>query len=257
MFIKRIRFAGLILVLSSLMLTSGCKTELYSGLTEREANEIIAVLRLNNISADRAFAKSGEVTVRVEDSQFPMAVELLKVEGYPKHNYANLGQVFEGNGFVTSQTEERARFIFAMSEELSQTISEIDGILSARTHVVLPTADPLSRNSSPSSASVVIRHAATTEANNLLPQIKMMVANSIEGLTYDNVSVVFIPVEMRRVAANPALPMIAPQTASTMSVFWVGGVLIGLALLGFGAVGFLLNRSAGKRRSKVVFNKVV
>jgi len=48
--------------------------------------------------------------------------------------------------------------IYALSEELSRTVSEIDGVISARVHVVLPENDPLRRDLVPSSASVFIRH---------------------------------------------------------------------------------------------------
>ena len=239
----------------SIMLLAGCKTELYTGLTEREANEIISILRLNNVSADRQFSKSGDVTVRVEESQFSAAVEILKSEGYPKQEYSNLGDVFQGNGFVVSQTEERARFIFAMSEELSRTISEIDGILSARTHVVLPANDPLSRNTTPSSASVVIRHAASAPAESLLPQIKMMVANSIEGLEYSNVSVVFIPVKKRETALAGAETAL-PAQMSALPPLWImaafGLTLTALSFLA-GTV-FLRNRisTSAKRKSAFV-----
>ncbi|MEM7491030.1 MAG: type III secretion inner membrane ring lipoprotein SctJ [Pseudomonadota bacterium] len=210
---------------------AGCRIDLHSGLTEMEANEIVAVLRLAGVAADRRAEKDGLVTVRVEDADFAQAVEILRAKGYPRKSYANLGDVFEAKGFVSSQTEERARFIFAMSEELSRTISEIDGILSARVHVVLPTNDPLARDTPPSSASVVIRHAADATASRLLPQIKMMVANSIEGLDYGNVSVVFIPVEPRpsvaAMAATPRLSGMAPLP-------WIAGS--GLAILLLGAV---------------------
>lgn len=247
------KFAAIAL---SVLLLTGCKTELYTGLTEREANEIISILMLNRVSADREFSKSGDVTVRVEESQFSAAVEILKAEGYPKQHYSNLGEVFQGNGFVVSQTEERARFIFAMSEELSRTISEIDGILSARTHVVLPANDPLSRNTTPSSASVVIRHAATAPAESLLPQIKMMVANSIEGLEYSNVSVVFIPVKKRETAmATPGAISPLPTQMSALPPLWLLATL-GLALTAISFVAgtvFLRNRNSTTAKRKSAF----
>jgi type III secretion protein J len=78
---------------------------------------------------------------------------------------------------------------------LSQTISDIDGVLSARVHLVLPENDPLKQRLVPSSASVFIRHRASVAMNDLIPQVKILVANGISGLTYDKVSVVLIPVE--------------------------------------------------------------
>ena len=57
--------------------------------------------------------------------------------------------------------------IYALSEELSRTVSEIDGVISARVHVVLPENDPLRRDLVPSSASVFIRHDTSLPVNDL------------------------------------------------------------------------------------------
>jgi type III secretion protein J len=56
----------------------------------------------------------------------------------------------------------------------------------------LPRNDPLREEVKPASASVFIKHDASVPVEKLLPQIKTFVTNSIEGLTYDKVSVVFI-----------------------------------------------------------------
>ena len=228
-----------LLLLAALLILAGCKTDLYSGLGEHEANEIVSVLLRAGIDADRATDKSGEVTVRVERERFAEAIETLRGQGYPRRRYANLGEVFEGGGLVSSQMEERARFVFAMSEELSRTISEIDGVLSARTHVVLPTSDPLSRDVTPSSASVFIRHAEAAPVDALAPQIKHLVANSIQGLDYGKVSVVFVPVPRPpEPEPAPAPPPAAPVAAAPLLAAGLGGG--GLVLL----LGRLLGRRA-------------
>jgi len=194
------------LFLFCLVSISGCKENLYSGLSEQESNEMMAILIGNNIQVDRIVTKEEKNVLRVDKSDIPRAVTLLKKSGYPKPKFRNMGDVFQGNGFILSPTEERARFIYAMSEELSQTISNIDGVLTARIHVVLPKNNPIKRNSTPSSASVFIRHAADADMTGLLTKIKMLVASSIEGLTYDHVSVVMTRAE--------PIQEIKPQTAS-------------------------------------------
>lgn len=87
--------------------------------------------------------------------------------------------------------------IFALSQELSETVSEIDGVLSARVHLVLPDNDPLRQQLVPSSASVFIRHRASVPVNDLVPQVKLLVANGVAGLSYDKVSVILVPVPER------------------------------------------------------------
>ncbi|WP_249734061.1 type III secretion system inner membrane ring lipoprotein SctJ [Bradyrhizobium sp. sGM-13] len=185
---------------------AGCQTELYSKLDEREANNMIALLHKYGISAERSFAKDGTSQISVAENQLPQAIELLKANGLPRRTFTNMGEVFKSSGLISSPTEERARFIYALSEELSRTISDIDGVLSARIHVVLPKNDLLRQDATPSSASVFIRHDARAPLKSLLPHVKMLVANSIEGLSYEKVSVVLVPVE------RPAIDVAAPTT---------------------------------------------
>ena len=183
------------LLLVWLLLLGGCKVELYSDLSEREANEMIAVLAHNSIPAERTLAKNRLATIHVEESRFADAVDILKAAGYPRTEFATIGDLFKKEGVISSPTEERARFIYGLSQELASTISIIDGVLSARVHVVLPDSDPLRRNLPPSSASVFVRHQRAANIELVVPQIKQLVANGIEGLVYDKVSVALFPVD--------------------------------------------------------------
>jgi type III secretion protein J len=223
--------------LAALMMLVGCKADLYTKVQEQEANEMVAILSTNGIAAERELNKDGSSKVQVNQDQFARSVELLNAHGYPKQTFTSMGEVFQGGGLIASPTEERARFVYALSEELSKTISSIDGVVSARVHVVLPKNDLLRQDATPSSASVFIRHDAKVELKTLLPQIKMLVSNSIEGLSYEKVSVVFVPIARPDpVAAAPA--PVASQSGM-MSEFtgglpWQaalggGGMLIGIA----------------------------
>ncbi|WP_299616219.1 type III secretion system inner membrane ring lipoprotein SctJ [uncultured Tateyamaria sp.] len=210
---------------------TACKTDLYTGLSERDANEILSVLIQSGLDAQRTEVQPGQITVRIEDAQFAQAVDVLQAQGLPRRDFVNLGDVFQGNGFVVSEMEERARFVYAMSEELSRTITQIDGVISARTHVVLPTTKPLSRDTTPSSASVFIRHAGWLEPANLVPQIKSLVANSIEELAYENVSVVLLPVpEHRPLPRLTPTPDVATLGFASPLVL-IAGACVGLVVL--------------------------
>lgn len=211
------------------LVLSACKADLYTNLPETEANEMLSVLLKRDIEADREIAADGSYTLRVEPDRMSEAIDALTALGYPRRTYRSMGEVFEGNGFILSPTEEKARLVYALSEELSRTISEIDGVVSSRVHVVLPTRNMLRRTSMPAAASVFLRHVPEARLDALTPQIKMLVANSVEGLTYDNVSVVSIAVratEATNVAATgPALapdatepPRVAPGPAVSASV---------------------------------------
>jgi type III secretion protein J len=176
---------------------ASCKSELYTNLDQQHANQIVATLREHGIATDRSPGKGDRVSVLVDESRFSEAVEVLNDNGLPKQEFSTLGEVFKKDGLISSPVQERAQMIFALSQELSETVSEIDGVLSARVHLVLPDNDPLRQQLVPSSASVFIRHRASVPINDLVPQVKMLVTNGVAGLSYDKVSVILVPVPER------------------------------------------------------------
>jgi type III secretion protein J len=238
----------------ALLLLAGCKVDLYSRLSERDANEMIAILQRADIPAAREMAKDRSVTVRVAQPQFARAVEVLKAHGMPRPTFATMGEVFARDSLISSPVEERARLIFALSQELSRTVAEIDGVLSARVHLVLPENDPLRQNLVPAAASVFIRHDPAAPLGQFTPQIKALVANSIAGLSYDKVSVVLVPATLRPVEPLPApQPVAAGHAASALQLVASEPALpLGAGLLAAGLVGggvLLLRR--GRRGAPV------
>ena len=229
------------------LLLAACETELYTGLSEREANEIVAVLMNAGIPAEKTFDRDDTLSVVVDQDRFAEAVSILNARGLPRQTFDSIGDIFEKEGLISSPTEERARFIYALSQELSRTVAEIDGVLSARIHVVLPENDAFRRDVRPSSASVFVRHDGAVPLDGLVPQIKMLVANGIEGLVYENVSVVMVPVDVAamRGAGSPELTQVAgiwvhQDSAATASL--VIGALGTALVISLVANGLLLSR---------------
>lgn len=172
---------------------SGCKTELYGGLSEKEGNEMFAILYNAGIEIDKQTNKDRLVTLLVEESHSATAIHILKNHGYPKEQFTNIGDVFSKDGLISSPTEEKARLIYALSQEISSTLSQIDGVLTARVHVVMPEKSEYGKKPEPPSASVFIKHSSETNLTNLITQIKQLVANSINGLSDKQVSVALFP----------------------------------------------------------------
>lgn len=212
-----------VLVAVSLLISACAEKELYGGLTEKEANEMVAVLQSAGVSASKA-SKDGKIwSLRTESGDFPKAVAVLHDQGYPRDRFESLGEVFKKEGFVSSPMEQRARLMYGLSQELSQTISSIDGVVQARVHIAVPEADPLSDEPKPSSASVFIRHNPDVDLSSQVGSIKALVTNSIEGLPYDRVTVVLFPA--RPVATPPptqAKSLTAPLLAILAAIVGVG-----------------------------------
>jgi len=187
-----------------LLVLAGCKVELYSGLNETEANEIVAALADGRIAARKEHVDGADWQVQVDEDRVGAALELLRAQGLPEQHYASMGDMFQKQGLVSTPAEERMRYIFAVSQELSRTLRSIDGVVEARVHVVIPQDDPLSDKVRPSSAAVFIKHRPDVDLRLLAPAVKDLVAHSIEGLAPDRVALTLFPAP--RSAALAAAP---------------------------------------------------
>jgi type III secretion protein J len=170
-----------------------CKVDLHTQLSENDANDVVATIQTAGLQAFKRRLNDKDWAVEVHESDFAAAVDVLKTANLPREKFSNLGQIFKREGLVSSPTEERIRFVYATEQELARTLSEIDGVLVARVHIVIPSKDSLSDKVKPSSASVFIKHKAGLDFKEYLPTIRGLVTRSVEGLQPDGVTVTALP----------------------------------------------------------------
>ena len=183
-------------ILTFILLLCGCDETvvLFNSLDERQANPIMAALQENHISCQKQGGDENTWKLVVKQSDFSKAVEICQQNGLPHQIYQGVGDVFKKTGMVSSPTEERIRFMDALAQDLSHTISEIDGVITARVHIVLPNNDPFAKNAQPSSAAVAIRYRSDCDLEDHIPEIKNLVMNAIEGVDYDKITVTLFKV---------------------------------------------------------------
>ena len=181
-----------ILIFITLFL-SGCKIDLYSSLTEGEGNEMLAILLDGGIETEKLQDKDKNVTLKVKSKEVSRAIRLLQSYGYPRERFSSVGDIFPKEGLISSPTEERARYTYSMSQELSATLSMIDGVITARVHVLPQETDSLTEITYPSSSSVFIKYTPELDLAGFIPKVKTLVANSIEGLSLDKIAVSLFP----------------------------------------------------------------
>ncbi|RXJ72273.1 EscJ/YscJ/HrcJ family type III secretion inner membrane ring protein [Veronia nyctiphanis] len=129
----------LLLTIVTMFVLTGCdeSTQLHTGLSEREANEVLAELMASGIDTTKQMTKNG-VNVLVAKNDIAPAVRILRAVGLPRRDKVSMGEVFKKEGIISTPIEERARYIHAISQEIEHTLSQIDGVVLARVHVVLP-----------------------------------------------------------------------------------------------------------------------
>lgn len=191
-------FRPIVMALMILLLT-GCgeRMELHRGLSEQDANEVLAELANKHIDVQKRLDKNG-VAVLVATGDLSRAVRVLEAVGLPRRSRSSLGDVFRKEGVISSPLEERARYLYALSQELEQTLSQIDGVVVARVHVVLPERIAPGEPVMPASAAVFIKHRAELDPDSVLPRIRRMVASSIPGMNGADdkkLAVIFVPAQ--------------------------------------------------------------
>jgi type III secretion protein J len=194
--------SGALLLLASLALVGCTRSVLYTDLTEHQANEVEAALLVAHIDADKnAVAKSKSFSISVSHGDIPRAMAVLTAAGLPRQQLRTLGDVFPKEGFVSSPLEERARYVFALSQEVEQTLLQFDGVVDARVHIALPERNVLDDKPQSASASVVIIQQPGAHLESRETDIKAIVTDGIEGLR--DVNRVTVKFFTRRSAGEP------------------------------------------------------
>jgi len=237
------RFPLLAVALLALAL-GACRTELYDGLSQRDANAMVAALARAGIDAAREEVAPGTFRVMVAEEDLAAAVEALEQVGLPRERFQSLGEIFPGDGLIVSPYEQRVRTMFALNQEIAQTVSMIDGVINARVHVVLPDLDLRGQPLNRPSASIVVQHRPNIEVEDLGARIRLVVANAVQGLTFRDVAVAFFPIGGAAPAAAgldaaastrpaPLLAEVAPAPHASASLstilLWIGALALVVA----------------------------
>lgn len=204
-------------VLAVLALLPGCKDQvLYSGLGQREANEMMALLQRSGVDAKLALeTRGGTLVLNVPQGQAVAAVEALSRAGLPRHKTPTMAEMLPKDTWMLSPSEERAKLSYALSQEMTATLRQVNGISDVRVHLAPADRNALGQVTAQPSASVFVRYDADLIGPDFAGNIKSLVANSVSGLTYDKVSVLMVPqTDSALTAARAALPSLIPSAAA-------------------------------------------
>lgn len=199
---SRIQQILFFIVLSCLLTSCESQRTIVNGLDEKEANEILVFLANRGINATKipasseggAGSKAVLWNISVESSQGNEAMALLNQVGLPRRRGQNLLGIFSNVGLVPSGMQEKIRYQAGLAEQIASTIRKIDGVLDADVQVSFPEEDPLNPTAQKQkiTASVYVKHSGVLDDPNahLITRIKRLVAGSVNGLDFDNVTVI-------------------------------------------------------------------
>lgn len=204
------------LVIGALVLSTGCKEVLYSGLTETEANEMTTILEVSGVDVSRKRDKDGIYQVLVAEADVAGANSILISNGLPRRRFARMDEVFDAQGLVGTPFEERVRYIFALEEKLTEQLVSIHGVRDARVTVNLPEKARFQETDDYASASLILHYEPDFDVSSSIPKIKSLIANSVQGLEYETVAVVVFPAKSATVllGARQTGFLVGPAEAS-------------------------------------------
>ena len=212
------------LALAAALILAGCgMAELYSEVDEQEGNEMLALLLQHDVGSEKRAAKDNKVSLYVDADKIPLAMELLRKNGYPKDEFSTIGDLFQADKLIATPYEDRTRYIYGLSQELADTLSRVDGVMTARVHLVIPEEDD---DATLASAAVFLKHNPNYDLEEHIPQIKAIVASGIDGVDYEAVNVALFPAEQADVVLvgddEPLRSILAVEmTAASVNDFYL------------------------------------
>lgn len=250
------RRLGVWLVIGLGLLVAGCKTDLYTGLQENQANQMLSTLLTSGIPAEKVISGKEGFAIRVSDRDVLKSLALLDSKGLPSLHHSSINEVFQKSGIMSSPFEEKVRYISTLGDEVARTLSFIDGVIAARVHIVQPDPPQLGKTAPPASAAVFIKHQAGVDLDFFVPQIRRLVSSSIEGLDYANVTVILsesVPIKSEisarlnpTVELLPGLEVRESDTGRFWNIFYIFVGVISVLVIAGGAGAFMFFRARRK-----------
>jgi type III secretion protein J len=213
-----------VLIAALVLLLAGCKADLYTNLDEADANQMMALLIYHHIPADKVEAKGG-ITLRVDQSRFVDAVEVLRQNGLPKHKTVTMEDLFPSGQLVSSPEQESAKLIYLKSQQLEKMLDSMDGVINADVSVASPRMLPDSDQKPTTSAAVFIKYSPEVNVAAHEAEIRNLVLNGIPDLTPDRISVTLQRAEYRylptivQAPKQNNLPVIAVAIVAALFAF--------------------------------------
>jgi flagellar M-ring protein FliF len=160
---------------------------LYGKLDDAEAARVMGAL--DDAKVPYRTGRGGASILVPSDKVYQMRAQLA-AKGIPRGEGVGF-EIFDKPNFGISDFVQRANYLRALQGELSRTISQIDLVESARVMIVMPENRLLIDSQKKPTASVFIRIKGNGQlAPSGVNSIRFIVANAVESLTVNNVSVV-------------------------------------------------------------------
>ncbi|WP_339504446.1 EscJ/YscJ/HrcJ family type III secretion inner membrane ring protein [Pseudomonas sp. RL_105y_Pfl2_101] len=223
---------GVLALLLCLALVGCRQPNLLEGLDQQQANEVLSVLQRNNIAAVKVDTGKTGYAVKIDALDFSAAVDLLNLYSLPSRPRLQVAEMFPSDSLVASPRAEKARLYSALEQRIEQSLSVLEGVVSARVHVSYDLdAGEGGRKSPPVQLAAVVLHEPDAEPQLLITDIKRFLKNSFATVEYENVSVVL----SKRSPVQHVAPSVAAAREQSPWPWWLAAISAVLLLAAGGA----------------------
>jgi type III secretion protein J len=230
---RGVKSSGIALALALGAGAAGCSVPVVAGLDEGDASQAVVALEQGGVGAEkeRDPDKEGAFRIVVARDDASVALGVLAEEGLPPRQAPGVLEALGRGSMVPSRMTEQARLVTGTSDELERSLRGLDGVVSARVHLGIPTHDPLALDAQgpPATASVLIRHRGPTPPL-AAGDVQRLVSGAVPGLNADQVTVVMLPAPPRARPAERQLARLGPLTVTRSSLLGLRA-LVGVAVL--------------------------
>lgn len=160
---------------------------LYSGLGAEEAAKIVEKIRDAEIAYE---LKDGGTTIYVDEQKVYEMRLTMAGQGLPTGDQGGYS-ILDDDSFGSSPFQQGIKYKRAQEGELARSIQSIDGVISARVHVVKPEGSLFKGKGKGASASVSLKlKSGKHMTGSNISAIVHLVAGGVEGLEPQNVTVI-------------------------------------------------------------------
>ena len=167
--------------------TSPSMDLLYRDLSPGDASAIVSQLDANG-TPYRVI--SGGTEILVPGDQVNQARIAMAERGLPSGGSIGYEIFDKGDTFGATTFEQNISHLRALEGELQRTITEIDKVVAARVHLVLPKRELFSRTKQEPSASIALRLRGQKLERGQVMAVQHLVAAAVPDMTPDKVSII-------------------------------------------------------------------
>ena len=204
----------------SFVALTGCGVPVAGGLDEGDANRIVIALDRAAIEGTKEAdpGAEGKYHVTVPRDEAARAITALQSEELPRPRSPGVLDAIDKGALVPSAAQEHAQLVAGIAGDLERTLESIDGVLTARVHLNVPSPDPFTGAlAGKTTASVLVEHrgVAPPLADN---SVARLVAGGAPGLATGDVAVVMVSRPAPPRPPGSGMGHVGPLTVAATSV---------------------------------------